>query len=261
MRTGPGHVGPFATLGVVLYVLWLLAFGAVAAGHPRVARRLLVGVVVSALVMAPGQALLVAEALVGSVAGLAPGGSVHRWHQVNTPPGIMLVVLLPLAPLACLAPLRFSAAGRLGLLAATAAATAVLLATAAPRGITVRQWHTDPSYAFYRGAEAGISNWWSGVPLVLTLAVLAALAARRWRREWLPAVVLFSLAFTLLRPLPYALWLTLADGWRALGGPEPGAAGWLIAPATLLVLAVAVGHRWRVGRPARGTARSAEVTS
>ena len=84
----------------------------------------------------------------------------------------------------------------------------------------------------------------------------------RWRREWLPAVVLFSLAFVVLAaPLPYALWHLVPHVWTALGGPYPSgvALELLILPGMLIVLAVAVAHRWRVGRPARRT--KAEATT
>lgn len=244
-RAEPGHVGPFATLGVLVHACWLAALLAVAAGRLRVARVLLAGSVLVALAL-NGSALL----------GYASGRFLGFVVQTSDPVGLrpapawLMALLVPLAAVALIGPPRMTARGRLGLVVGVLAGAGLVLGLVTS-GLEPGQWQADPAYAMYRGQ--GQVAMVRGVSLYLVpVALLVALAAFRWRRSWLPAVVIWAFAFTALVTPISALIYGLGNLWQRITGDYPQLLdGEATTPLTVLGVVVAVWWRWRQGRPER----------
>lgn len=254
-RVQPGHVGPFATLGVLLYALWFAALVAQLAGRATAARRLLVGLVVAATVLGASSVLTGIRLL---VTNHAPTGGAELFG-LRRPPGWVLVGLVALSGLVLLGRLRPTRPERVLVVVAAVVGSAWigwLMVTAQSDAFAV-----DPSYVFYR--RSGFYRFvevvvYQTVPLVL----LAAALARRRRPAWLPAALLWTLAF-----LPYAappvMVTRFVETWLWRFGGESvvfsslvdSVIGW----GSLLLLALAARRRWRRGRPGLPVERGGAV--
>lgn len=254
-RVQPGHVGPFATLGVLLYALWFAALVAQLAGRATAARRLLVGLVALAAVIGASGVLTGIRLL---VANHAPTGAADLLG-LRRPPGWALVGLVALSGLVLLGRLRPTPRERALVVVAAVVGSAWigwLMVTAQPDAFAV-----DPSYVFYR--RSGFSRFvevvvYQTVPLVLLVAALA----RRWRPAWLPAVLLWTLAF-----LPYAtppvMVTRFVERWIWRFGGESlllsSLVDSLVGWGSVLLLGLAVRWRWRRGRPGPSADREGAV--
>lgn len=245
-RTEPGHVGPFATLGVLVYAAWFAAMTAALLGRARAARWVLVGALLMAMAMAATLVVIVPAYLIdGSLR--SPGwGTVLGFRR---PPAWLMASMAGLAALALAGPLRLTRTERVVTLVAGLAGAALL--SRSVLGTEVDGLVADPALDFYR--RAGFFQVIDVVGYQLVpLAVLVAALAWRWRRTWLPAVLLWSFAFVpyasplLTLPRSIEIWVNrFSYDVVALPQVLHSVLGW----GGALVLALAVRRRWRRGRP------------
>jgi hypothetical protein len=258
-RVEPGHVGPFATLGVLLYAVWLAALLAALAGMASAVRRLLVA------------ALLLAVGLGGTLFLLAPlnpfGMSVPapNWSGIlgfRRPPGWVLVSMAGLSGLALLGRLRLSPVERVMTLLGGLVGGGVLCWSVL--GVVGSSWTADPSFTFYRRDGS-----FQVVDLVgyQTMPVILLVAALAWprRRTWLPAVLLWTVAFLPYASPPVTVPRSVEIWWNRFSyetAYPPAFLDSLVAWGSVLLLALAVWHRWRRGRPeSAGSADPAAASS
>jgi hypothetical protein len=211
-RATTGHLGPFATAGPLLYLLWPAAVAAVAFGRGRLGRRLV------AATVPVGVAIVL----------LAPALGVRR------PPLVDLVVLGSLTPAAMLAAQPRSARRSAVLALATLAGTAALVWHLRRLEADLPAWAmTDPSFTFYRGPfTLALSSYWVEVKALMLVAAASALATIRGPRGLCPGLMIGTAGCC----LPILAALT----------PTAGPLLLLLAAPTLAALAAwAFGLRWR----------------
>jgi hypothetical protein len=248
-RVEPGHVGPFATLAPVVFAGWFVAFAAALGGRPVAARRMLAGSAGVGLALSGASLVWLGAARLTGQLVAHPAGA---FFGLRRPPAVLMLLLIPLALLALTGRPLCRARDRILIAVATAALTGVFLLVVEPER-PGRTWSADQAYAFYRGSGfrelVHFQNFY-----LMPVLVLGAILLRRRRPEWLPAVLLVSIAAAHFFALP-AAFAGVVERLVDMTGSTFALAELPGSPMVAAVVAAAIWWRWHRGRPGPATPR------